>query len=1183
MLQLCLLFVVDFTVCLLTEAQFLDHTSAIVHYHVWEEQPAGTRVGRLLDDLRQGGETGSLEDFRVVEHGQALPFLVATRDGEVSTLSQLDREKLCRGADLCELAFSVLFRKGGAVHFLRVRVEVKDLNDHSPVFSNSAQEVEISETVGLRTRIPLDHAKDPDAGSNGLQTYSLSPNQHFTLDVRQSGGTKQPELVVIKELDRETHSFFELTLVALDNGSPPRSGSTKVNVIILDSNDNSPVFEDSAPVVEIPEDTVRGTIIINLRATDPDQGANGEVEYSLSKHAPLEVQRLFSVDAQTGSVSITGPLDFEEKSSYEVDIQAKDRGHNAIPSHCKLLIRLQDVNDNAPRIHVTWTPPDSSGATVSEGATNETFLALVMVSDADSGPNGEVQAHIQQGSGPFRLKQIHGDNYMIITNGSLDREQQMEYNITLLARDNGVPSLSCVRHLTVHVLDENDNAPVFSKTHYKGVFKENNIPGSHILTLVARDVDLDLSGRVSYSIRESNELESPTASFSVHPNSGAVSAQQSLDYEESPTYSFIVEATDHGFPPLTGSATVIIEVQDVNDNYPIINEPRPKKGIAVVSIPVNAEKGEIVAEISDKVHGALHPKNNHSFHHRPEGFLATTIQASDPDSGLNARLRFKIEDGNPSRLFWLDETTGQLYVNTTNATELIGKAFKLAIAVSDMGTPVLVTRTTLQVTFINLRDHLKNSSSGHHAQFSFTMLLAVCLGGTCLLLLLTVALVTTFCRPEKRDNRAYNCRQAESTYTSHPRRPQKHIRKTDIQLVPVLRGRRDDPPKEEAQPLSAEPLLPEDTHPHGQLSLSPMLARMAQSQSYQENDGTLSLKQSKTLRKPGSIELDCCRAPATPYRTLRKARNPSASSSSHSQTSTLRRNKPEEVVTSADPSQPGAPEPFSQATLRRQRNSERNGRLEEQDHRQILRNLMRLSMAALGDNSIELSSASPEVQVSQLLSLLHQGQLQPRPNFRGNKYFHRAGRSGVQDADWLSTKDSGHGESEPGDVDWEADRESPIDPLLEEGLTSLLNSPVPDDVFTDVPDPAWMARLSLPLTSDYHENLYVPDGLPSPDGQGSTLGSPDDSTPFSTFGKTPDKGGPLGSEGLLCEVSTLFEMLLTQKADAQPRPPPDVLYRLTTACRRSLGLDPSPSARHQGPNEKQYTLPTMHCAAQSHY
>lgn len=957
MLQFWLLFVASLIFC---EGQYIDNAPIIIKYNVWEEQPAGTRVGRLLDNLRQKGETGSLEDFRIVEHGQALQFTVDRRDGMVSTLGQLDREELCRGAEQCELPFSVLYRKGGAMHFLRVRVEVLDLNDNSPIFPNSVQEVEISETVGLRMRIPLDRAEDPDAGYNGLQTYSLSPSQHFALDVRPSGGTKQPELVVIKELDRETESSFELTLLAWDKGNPPKSGSTKVKVVVLDSNDNSPMFEENSPIVDLPEDTIRGTVVINLHATDPDQGANGEVVYSLSKHAPLDVQRLFSVDPQTGAVVLNGLLDFEEKRSYEVDIQAKDRGHNSIPSHCKVQVRVQDVNDNAPRIHITWTPPDSPVATVSEGAANETFLALVVVSDADSGSNGEVQVKIQQGSGPFHLKQIHGNNYIIVTNGSLDREQQMKYNITLLAQDSGVPSLSCVRHLTVHVLDENDNAPIFSNTLYTGVLNENNAPGFHVLSLEAYDVDLDLSGRVSYSIRESNELGTPTASFSVHPSSGAVVAQQSLDYEESPTYSFIVEAVDHGYPPMTSSATVLIKIEDVNDNYPVIREPLPKKGIAAVIVPVNAEKGEIVTELKDSGHGTIHPLSNHSSQYRLEGFLATTILASDSDSGLNGKLQFKIIEGNPARLFWLDETTGQLYVNTTNATELIGKAFKVVIAVSDMGTPPLATKTTLEVTFINLRDHLKNSASGQQAQFSFTMLLAACIGGTCLLLLLAVAMVTTFCRPEKRDTRAYNCRQAESTYTSHPRRPQKHIQKTDIQLVPVLRGRKDEPAEEESKPLSSGSPLAEESHAECQLSLSPTLAHLVHNQTNAENNGTLPFAQSKTLRKPGSIE--CPHTPSTPYRTLRKARNPSSSSSLHSQTNTLRRHKPEEVNTSTDP-QGVAFGPSTQATLRRTKNSERNGRLEEQDHNQILRNLVRLSMAALGENSLELSSASPEVQV----------------------------------------------------------------------------------------------------------------------------------------------------------------------------------------------------------------------------
>lgn len=949
---------------LCSDAHASEPSSITIQYRVWEEQPAGTRVGRLVDDLRQRDEGGPLEDFQVVEHEKALPFSVSTRDGIVSTQGRLDREELCRGSDLCELAFSVLYRKSGAVNCLRVRVEVMDQNDHSPSFPSALQEVEISETASLRMRIPLDRAVDPDAGPNGLQTYSLSVNQHFALDVTVApGGTKQAELVVIKELDREVQASFDLTLVAWDKGNPPRSESTLVRVNIQDSNDNSPTFEDSTPTVELPEDTARGTTIINLKATDPDQGANGEVEYSLSKHTRLEVQRHFFVDPQTGAVSLKAPLDYEVQASYEVIIQARDRGPNAIPTHCKLHVKLRDVNDNAPRIHMTWTPPNSPVATVLEGALEDTFLALVMVSDADSGENGKVRAHIQQGSGPFRLKRIHGDNYMIVTNGSLDREKVMQYNITLLAQDYGDPPLSCVKHLPVQVLDENDNAPVFSTSLYKASFKENNIAGYNALKVEAHDVDLELSGRVSYFIHNSfNEVETKTHSFSIHPTSGVISVQHPLDYEESHTYSFIVEAVDQGHPPLTSTATVQIDIQDVNDNCPVIKEPKPRKGVASLSVPVNADKGEIVTELgNDMEEASTTLPISHSVREGLVGFLASTIKAEDPDSGLNGQLSYLITDGNPYGLFWLDQATGQLFVNTTNATELIGKTFKVDIAVSDMGSPSLDTKATLEVTFINLKDHLKNSSPGNRGQLSFTMMMAICLGATCLLLLLAVALVTTFCRPEKRDNRAYNCRQAESTYTRHPRRPQKNIRKSDIQLIPVIRGRKEEPPEDdsEAQPLSPHPVMSEDQQTERQYTLTQSVMNTSfHSQGFPEGDATQPVTHHcRTLRKPGNIELDGTLplTPATSYRTLRKARNPSSSSSvSHS--STLKRQARAEGEEA---------EPLSlasQATLRRPKTLEGRGG-HDAEHRQMLRNLVRLSMAAFGD-SIELSSASPEVQVS---------------------------------------------------------------------------------------------------------------------------------------------------------------------------------------------------------------------------
>lgn len=935
------------------EARSSEPSAITVHYRVWEEQSVGTRVGRLVDDLWQLDEGGPLENFQVVEHGKALPFSVSTRDGVVSTQGRLDREELCRGSDLCEVAFSILYRKSGAMNCLRVRVEVMDLNDHSPRFPSALQEVEISESAGLRMRIPLERAVDPDAGPNGLQTYSLSVNPHFALDVTAApDGTKQAELVVIKELDRELQASFNLTLVAWDKGNPPRSGSTLVRVNVQDSNDNSPTFEDGSPTVELSEDTARGTIVIDLKATDPDQGANGEVEYMLSKHTRPEVQRLFFVDSHTGAVSLRAPLDYEAQPSYEVIIQARDRGPNAIPSHCQLHVKLTDVNDNAPRIHVTWTPHGSPAAAVLEGAPVDTFLALVIVSDADSGENGKVTALLEGGSVPFRLKKIHGDNYMIVTSGPLDREDVMQYNITIMAQDYGDPPLSCVKHLLVNVLDENDNAPVFSSSLYKASVKENNVAGYYALKVEAHDVDLELSGRVSYSIHNSSHMQS----FSIHPTSGVIRVQHPLDYEEARAHTFTVEAVDHGHPPLTTTTTVEVTIQDVNDNYPVIKEPKPKKGLASLSIPVNADRGEIVTELGNEIEeGSASLPVNPSIQAGFDGFHASTIKAEDLDSGLNGQLQYAITEGNPDGLFWLDRTTGQLFVNTTNATELIGKTVKVDISVSDMGTPNLATEATLQVTFISLRDHLKNSSPGNRGHLSFTMMMAICMGATCLLLLLAIALVTTFCRPEKRDNRAYNCRQAESTYTRHPRRPQKNIRKSDIQLIPVIRGRKEESAgnDSETRPLAPPSTESEEPQSEKQYGLTPsIISASYHNPNHREGDTP---HHGRTLWKPGNIELDgtLSLTPATSHRTLRKTRNRSTSSTA-SPSSTLKRSTTPEGKTEESH--------CSQATLRRPKASEGRG-TQDAEHRQMLRNLVRLSMAAIAD-SIELSSASPEVQVS---------------------------------------------------------------------------------------------------------------------------------------------------------------------------------------------------------------------------
>ncbi|NXW62682.1 PCD12 protein, partial [Eurystomus gularis] len=1101
-----------------------------VQYRVFEEVPPGTVIGTLAEHFEEGESRETADAFQLMETPGRFPLHVGSGDGVLSTAGRVDREQLCRHSHPCWVSFDVLAAQNLAL--IHVEVQVLDVNDNAPRFPTPELELEISESASLRTRIPLDRALDADAGPNARCSYALSPCEHFDLQVvSSSDGTRHTELVVVKEVDRELHSSFDLVLTATDHGEPPKSGTALIKVIVLDSNDNSPVFAESSLTVEVREDALPGTLLVTVTATDPDQGPNGEIEYSLSKHAPPEVLSAFGIDARTGSIILKHPLDYEETHSYELDVQARDLGANPIPAHCKILVKVLDVNDNAPDVHITWA---ARVPVLSEALPKDSFVALVTASDPDSGSNGQVHCSLSQGYEHFRLKRTNSHSYVLMTNATLDRELCAEYNLTLVVQDQGDLSLAVLKHLTICISDVNDNAPSFEKATYEAAVAENSEAPAFLLTVRATDPDLGFNGKITYSIPGS----SASGLLSIDPTTGDVFALQAFDYEQVRSLEILVTAEDGGHPKLASNVSIRLAVLDRNDNAPVITMPALVGGVATLSILVNAETGCFwVAPGNESTQGTAAVTNATPVSCASAPFLFT-IMARDVDSGINGALRYDLVGGDDAGLFILDPLLGQVFLNASNASSLAGSERELVVQVSDRGDIPLHTLARLRLLF------------RHHGAFSkisaqdpgwlrpsvvVVICLAALLGGCLLLLALTLSLR----KKEKKDSMAYNCREAEDAHRQQQlKKPHRQIQKTDIYLVPLLRGRpREAEPSRPCQENLPSTAAPEPgSSPQPPLHLTPTLYRTLRNQRPQKD----SEEQQETFNLP-----ILQRRPCQPHRPKNSAKEAASSLDAPSHCKGLV--KPPQGPVGEPPLSPmGA-----------------GGPGQPQPHQHILRSLVRLSLVALAEQSPtgEFAMESPPVQqISQLLSLLHQGQFQPKTNHRGNKYTAKNGsRAAGLDADCLSTKDSGHGESEAEDRDSESGFELSVQQLVGEELETLLE-PQAELALKRLTaaDPAWVARLSLPLTSSYKDNVFSPDSPRSPqDEEAARWEKP---RTFETFGKgagaDSTAAGTRLASTFLSEMSTLFEMILSQKVQVHNETGSGLLRQLSVHG-KSLGLEDS--------------------------
>uniref|UniRef100_A0A8C6FHE2 Cadherin domain-containing protein n=1 Tax=Moschus moschiferus TaxID=68415 RepID=A0A8C6FHE2_MOSMO len=625
-----------------------------LEYFVEEEAERGTFLANLAHDLGLGMEELSAREPRVISDQKIGFLLLDPLTGDLSLNEKLDREELCGPKEPCVLPFQLLMGKPFEV--FRAKLWVRDINDHSPVFLDREIPLKISESTTPGAAFLLQSAQDSDVGTNNVRNYTISPNAYFHINVHNGAeGIIYPELALDRPLDREEVPELSLILTALDGGSPPRSGTTLVRILVLDTNDNAPEFVQPLYKVQLCEDSPVGSLAVTVSAKDLDTGSNGEIVYAFF-YATERILKTFQINPTSGSVYLKAELDYEVIQTYTLTIQAKDGG--GLSGKCTVVVQVTDINDNPPELLMS-----SLTSPIKENSL-ETVVAVFRIRDRDSGNNAKTVCSIQDDL-PFLLKPSVENYYTLVTDSPLDREERAEYIITITVTDMGTPRLKTEHNITVLVSDVNDNAPAFTQTSYTLWVRENNSPALHIGSVSATDPDAGANAQ-NYTINLNSFFHikiSGSDEGIIYPE---LVLDRALDREKQQEFSLTLTALDGGLPPRSGATNIHIVILDVNDNAP---------------------------QFSQAIYETQAPENS------PVGSFIAKVSAGDADSGINADISYSFFDASEDILttFHINPFSGEIILRLLLDYELQ----RLVVLVRDNGEPPLSASVTLHVLLVD--------------------------------------------------------------------------------------------------------------------------------------------------------------------------------------------------------------------------------------------------------------------------------------------------------------------------------------------------------------------------------------------------------------------------------------------------------------------------------------------------
>ncbi|XP_069617938.1 protocadherin gamma-B2-like [Ranitomeya imitator] len=685
------------------------------YYSILEELKLNSIIGNVAEDLGLDSSNLKMRKLRIVSHHSRNYFNISAENGNLYVSDRIDREEICGAEQSCFLDLEILAEN--PVNVYSVQVEIQDINDNPPIFPNEIFNLRISESSLPGARFVLEHARDPDLGTNSLQSYSLSPNLYFSLVEKHEIGIEYLELTLVQSLDREKQQRYEFILAASDGGKPIKTGIAIIKIDVQDINDNYPVFSLKHYKISLDENLPIGYVALQLNASDKDEGSNAEISYSFS-HIPESAKQVFTIDSQTGVIKTIGKLDYETAQTYELTVEATDGG--GLVAKCSVPIQILDLNDNAPEITIT-----SLSTPIPEDSAPGTLVALINVKDLDSGKNGDVNCQITEMKA-LKLAPSSNNYYKLVTAGELDRETTSAYNITIIAEDEGSPPMVTKKTVHITVSDVNDNEPVFGKPFYISHILEHIPAGASIQNIHASDLDENENARVTYTIISQNIDDIPVTSYvSINSMTGVLYAQRSFDYEQLREFQFQVMAKDSGSPPLSSNVTVRICIIDKNDNAPKILYPSPDtEGSALFEfIPHSAEKG----------------------------YLVTKVIAVDADSGHNAWLSYHLLQVPDPSILTIGQYTGEIRIGR-DLPDIETLRQKIVVLVKDNGVPSLSSTVTLNLVvaenFQQVVPEIRRQPNNSATASNTTFYLVVAIGLISLLFIVTV-LITVIAKCRK--------------------------------------------------------------------------------------------------------------------------------------------------------------------------------------------------------------------------------------------------------------------------------------------------------------------------------------------------------------------------------------------------------------------------------------------------